>query len=98
MGLLSKPIKTLDDLFVHTLQDIYYAEQLHGEQRQTRRVVGYPPHDAVERSRVVVGTEGAVGGHVEVSHGGRPATVTLNRALRQARGRRTGPVQAMPGR
>jgi ferritin-like metal-binding protein YciE len=27
MGLLSKPIKTLDDLFVHTLGDIYYAEQ-----------------------------------------------------------------------
>jgi ferritin-like metal-binding protein YciE len=27
MGLLTKPIKTLDDLFVHTLQDIYYAEQ-----------------------------------------------------------------------
>ncbi|WP_043367238.1 ferritin-like domain-containing protein [Belnapia sp. F-4-1] len=27
MGLLSKPIKTLDDLFVHTLQDIYYAEK-----------------------------------------------------------------------
>ncbi|HEX3234062.1 MAG TPA: DUF892 family protein [Gemmatimonadales bacterium] len=27
MGLLSKPIKTLDDLFVHHLQDIYYAEQ-----------------------------------------------------------------------
>jgi ferritin-like metal-binding protein YciE len=27
MGLFSKPIKTLDDLFVHTLQDIYYAEQ-----------------------------------------------------------------------
>jgi ferritin-like metal-binding protein YciE len=26
MGLLSKPIKTLDDLFVHTMQDIYYAE------------------------------------------------------------------------
>jgi len=26
MGLLSKPIKNLDDLFVHTLQDIYYAE------------------------------------------------------------------------
>jgi ferritin-like metal-binding protein YciE len=26
MGLLSKPIKTLDDLFMHTLQDIYYAE------------------------------------------------------------------------
>ena len=26
MGLLSKPIKTLDDLFVHTLQDIYYTE------------------------------------------------------------------------
>ena len=26
MGLLSSPIKTLDDLFVHTLQDIYYAE------------------------------------------------------------------------
>jgi ferritin-like metal-binding protein YciE len=26
MGLLSRPIKTLDDLFVHTLQDIYYAE------------------------------------------------------------------------
>lgn len=26
MGMFSKPIKTLDDLFVHTLQDIYYAE------------------------------------------------------------------------
>ena len=26
MGLFSKPIKTLDDLFMHTLQDIYYAE------------------------------------------------------------------------
>ena len=26
MALFSKPIKTLDDLFVHTLQDIYYAE------------------------------------------------------------------------
>ncbi len=27
MGLFSKDIKTFDDLFVHTLQDIYYAEQ-----------------------------------------------------------------------
>lgn len=27
MGLFSKDIKTLDNLFVHTLQDIYYAEQ-----------------------------------------------------------------------
>jgi ferritin-like metal-binding protein YciE len=27
MGLFSKDIKTLDDLFVHTLKDIYYAEQ-----------------------------------------------------------------------
>lgn len=26
MGLYSKDIETLDDLFVHTLQDIYYAE------------------------------------------------------------------------
>jgi ferritin-like metal-binding protein YciE len=26
MGLLTKDIKTLDNLFVHTLQDIYYAE------------------------------------------------------------------------
>lgn len=26
MGLFTKPIKTKDDLFVHTLQDIYYAE------------------------------------------------------------------------
>ena len=26
MGIFSKSIKTLDDLFVHTLQDIYYAE------------------------------------------------------------------------
>src|SRR3954454_13912840 len=26
MGLFSSEIKTLDDLFVHTLQDIYYAE------------------------------------------------------------------------
>ena len=27
MGLMSKDIKSLDDLFIHTLQDIYYAEQ-----------------------------------------------------------------------
>ena len=27
MGLFSSPIKTLDDLFNHMLQDIYYAEQ-----------------------------------------------------------------------
>ena len=26
MGLFSKDIKSLDDLFIHTLQDIYYAE------------------------------------------------------------------------
>ncbi|GGD96328.1 hypothetical protein GCM10011390_13880 [Aureimonas endophytica] len=26
MGLFSKDVKTLNDLFVHTLQDIYYAE------------------------------------------------------------------------
>src|SRR5215831_1374246 len=26
MGLFSKDIKTLDDLFVHTLRDVYYAE------------------------------------------------------------------------
>lgn len=26
MGIFSKPIKTLDDLFVHTLKDMYYAE------------------------------------------------------------------------
>ncbi|BCJ90339.1 YciE/YciF family protein [Terrihabitans soli] len=27
MGLFSKDIKTMDDLFLHTLQDLYYAEQ-----------------------------------------------------------------------
>jgi ferritin-like metal-binding protein YciE len=27
MGLFSKDVKTMDDLFLHTLQDIYYAEQ-----------------------------------------------------------------------
>lgn len=27
MGLFTKDITTMDDLFVHTLQDIYYAEQ-----------------------------------------------------------------------
>ena len=27
MGILSRDIETLDDLFVHTLQDIYYAEK-----------------------------------------------------------------------
>jgi ferritin-like metal-binding protein YciE len=27
MGLFTKDIKTLDDLFVHTLQDIYFAEK-----------------------------------------------------------------------
>ena len=27
MGIFSKDIKTLDDLFVHTLRDVYYAEK-----------------------------------------------------------------------
>jgi ferritin-like metal-binding protein YciE len=27
MGFFTKDIETLDDLFVHTLRDIYYAEQ-----------------------------------------------------------------------
>lgn len=27
MGLFTTPIKTMNDLFVHTLQDMYYAEQ-----------------------------------------------------------------------
>jgi ferritin-like metal-binding protein YciE len=27
MGIFSKDIKTMDDLFVHTLRDIYYAEK-----------------------------------------------------------------------
>lgn len=27
MGLFSKDNKTFDDLFVHQLQDVYYAEQ-----------------------------------------------------------------------
>ncbi len=26
MGLFSKDIKSMDDLFMHTLQDIYYAK------------------------------------------------------------------------
>ena len=26
MGLFTKDIETMDDLFVHTLKDIYYAE------------------------------------------------------------------------
>ena len=26
MGIFSQPIKSLDDLFRHTLQDMYYAE------------------------------------------------------------------------
>ena len=27
MGLFSKDIKTMNDLFIHQLQDIYYAEK-----------------------------------------------------------------------
>jgi ferritin-like metal-binding protein YciE len=27
MGLFTRDIKTMDDLFMHTLQDIYYAER-----------------------------------------------------------------------
>jgi ferritin-like metal-binding protein YciE len=27
MGFFTRDIKTIDDLFVHTLRDIYYAEQ-----------------------------------------------------------------------
>lgn len=39
MGLFTKDIKSLDDLFVHTLQDIYYAENqidpvAHGSARE----------------------------------------------------------------
>ena len=26
MGLFTRDIKTMDDLFMHTLQDVYYAE------------------------------------------------------------------------
>ncbi len=40
MGLFSKDIKTMDDLFVHTLQDIYYAE---------KRIVGALP-DMISKS------------------------------------------------
>src|SRR6478735_1446184 len=56
MGLLTKPIKTLDDLFVHTLQDIYYAEQQitkalpkmiskvsNPELKQGLQLIGQPP-------------------------------------------------------
>jgi ferritin-like metal-binding protein YciE len=28
MGLFSKDIQTMDDLLLHTLQDIYYAENI----------------------------------------------------------------------
>ena len=27
MGLFSKDIKSMEDLFLHTLQDVYYAEK-----------------------------------------------------------------------
>jgi ferritin-like metal-binding protein YciE len=38
MGLFTKDIKTMDDLFVHQLQDIYYAEkQLVILRRETTR-------------------------------------------------------------
>ena len=40
MGLFSKEIETMDDLFVHQLQDIYYAE---------RRIVGALP-DMIAKS------------------------------------------------
>ena len=40
MGLFSKDIKTMDDLFVHQLQDIYYAE---------KRIVGALP-DMIDKA------------------------------------------------
>ena len=41
MGFFSKDIKTMDDLFVHTLRDIYYAE---------KQIVGALP-DMIEKSQ-----------------------------------------------
>ena len=37
MGLFTSPIKTFDDLYQHTLQDIYYAE---------KQILKYLPHMA----------------------------------------------------
>ncbi len=52
MGLFSKPIKTLDDLFVHTLQDIYYAENQIA--KNLRNCPGWPLGFAIDGSRADV--------------------------------------------
>jgi ferritin-like metal-binding protein YciE len=52
MGFFSRDIKTLDDLFVHTLRDIYYAEQqitqalpdMIGKATDTRLKQGFQAH------------------------------------------------------
>jgi ferritin-like metal-binding protein YciE len=40
MGFFSKDIKNMEDLFVHTLRDIYYAEKQLARTRPTRREGG----------------------------------------------------------
>ena len=59
MGLFSKDIKTMNDLFLHTLQDIYYAEQQivkslpdmveESERRPTK--AGFPPERICARRK-----------------------------------------------
>ena len=43
MGLFSKDIGSMDDLFIHQLQDIYYAE---------KRIVGALPDRSPRRRRL----------------------------------------------
>jgi hypothetical protein len=51
LGLFSKDIETLDDLFVHTLQDIYYAEhQITKALLEQQRVVAAPDRHRINHS------------------------------------------------
>jgi ferritin-like metal-binding protein YciE len=74
MGLLSKPIKSLDDLFVHTLEDIYYAEQqiLKALPKMTTKVSDPQLKEAFEVH--LIETQGQVGRVEQVfkMHGHQP--------------------------
>lgn len=47
MGLFTRDIKTLDDLFVHTLQDIYYAE--HQITKALPKMIGKATHPELKQ-------------------------------------------------
>src|ERR1051326_689140 len=76
MGLFSSPIKTLDDLFVHTLRDMYYVEREIVEnlpdmieKASSQRLKAAFQHHLTETKQQVVRLE-----KVFAMHGEKPST------------------------